>query len=228
MVIFDKNDSITLVKFLPSSEVSFYNNLIKQLKTVKGWNQSQIEFYQTKIPHLMGHLWPSLTEISHYKSSITEVLERGIADFIEVEESPNESISIAKELIIQGKKIWIYCDKKIRQFDSLMWLYKQENRQEGPSIIYEFVTQAEKSFSTDPYIELILPGLLTKDLFELLETEELDNCEAEEQKILGNFLTKCDQILLETWGEKKFRDNLAVLGVSLEEWLKAVNIVIDR
>jgi hypothetical protein len=224
MFILENINHITFFKFLPNGEKTLVDNyLVKQLETIKKWNTTHVEFFQTQIPHLIGKISVPLNEWSNYKSFISELLEKGIADLIEMEEYPEKQFSSFPKMTITGKEIWIYCHQKICQFDSLISLYKEEKSQGEVSIIYEFVNQAEKLFSNKSYIELILPGLF--DLLKLSK-ESQDNWEAERYQIIIEFLTKCDQTLLKAWGEKKFSENLAPLGVSLDKWL-TVDVVTE-
>ena len=145
-------------------------------------------------------------------------METGIADIIEIRAFSQVSTS-KHEVLKVGKKSWIYCNEKIGQLEDLLWLYKRKKFSGKPLFIYEFVEQIEKIFFLDSYITLTLPSLFNIDPFST--GTELDDWEAEHNKIIGTFLKECDQTLLEAWGKAKFSEMLAPTGIPLEVWLKA-------
>ncbi|HID99932.1 MAG TPA: hypothetical protein EYP59_06550 [Thiotrichaceae bacterium] len=215
--------SYDLKKTLKSAKYSFSFSFGKYYD---GKENFSLKFYQTQIPHVIGYLTPPVIEKNWYKNSIIMALELGIADILEIEEYPEGTISIG-DVIILGKKNWIYGEQKIRQFERLSLLYEQEKCQDQSSILSEFVKQTEKILLTSSYLELVLPGLFNVDPFKLDETK-LNSWDAKQNHIIGDFLKQCDQTLLNAWGKKMFSENLSSLGVSLDDWLKAVSGVINR
>lgn len=150
---------------------------------------------------------------------LERVLAKGVTDIIKLNGIYLESNDLEKETLL-GKPTWIYLEQKIIQIKALHQRYTQEKSQGEPSLVYEFAKQSSVVFSLigDPYVKLKLPDLWS--VFNL-EQKTMEYLSTAQNQVMGEFLTKCDQILLEAWGNEKFSEMLEPLNVSLDEWLKA-------
>ncbi|HIE01043.1 MAG TPA: hypothetical protein EYP59_12275 [Thiotrichaceae bacterium] len=184
-----------------------------------------VNIFPTQIPSVSIQLTPpspsdpeeQLTEVMKdcYKGLMTTALESGIVDIIK-----DYGFETAEKKTIRGKPNWVYLYQKISQFEVLEHLYRQKRSQDEQSILYDFAQQLERVLSLiNPLLKLVLPDTFTVDL--TTTEEEYESLYAENNQIVREFLTLCDQTLLKVWGEQKLSENLVPLGVSLEDWLKA-------
>jgi hypothetical protein len=191
--------------------------------------EGRIKVSLTQIPTVVISSMPRLSpnndlrcekiKITALERELERRLEKGVADIIELQGIYLENNGLEKETRL-GKPTWIYLREKIMESKVPHQMYTQEKSQGEPSVVYEFAKQSSVVFSLigDPYVKLKLPHLLSAPNLEQKTIEDL--MEAQNQ-IMGEFLSKCDKILLDAWGKKKFSEMLEPLNVSLDEWLKA-------
>ncbi len=190
--------------------------------------EGPIDISLTKIPRvIISSRLHSSCDNYRCKNSIRKALEeelergleKGVADIIELGGIYLESNGLEKETLL-GKPTWIYLREKIRELKVPHQMYTQEKLQGGSSLVYEFAKQSSVVLSLigDPYVKLRLPDLSSVPN---LEQKTMEDLLAAQNQVIEEFLTKCDQILLDAWENKKFSEMLEPLNVSLDEWLKA-------
>ncbi|KHD05665.1 hypothetical protein PN36_34065 [Candidatus Thiomargarita nelsonii] len=146
---------------------------------------------------------------------------------------------------------WLYINTKILKFKNIRNVLYQVYLSETPSVLYSFAQKIRKVFFTHNLMKYSLEQSKwpcsfepqcqffqdsKQIMLEVLNTNKMPNklwnifnskqktmeysFEAQAQT-MREFVTKCDQILLEAWGNEKFSEMLEPLNVSLDEWLKA-------
>ena len=169
-----------------------------------------IEVNLSSFPYVHGMLTPpeefsSLTNkinqkfFEKYHPFLVDSLQTALIDLIFYSQK-NSSLFFTDDPII-GKTNWIYLDGKIEILKKShhLSLISRNNCQNELSILFNFA-------------EDISSLSLMKNVITLINSN----------RIIKKFLKKHDKLLLEFWGKEEFAKKLQPLGISLEEWLKAV------
>lgn len=147
--------------------------------------------YATQIPHVEGSPGLPNAKVKTPDRRYFENLVR--RGLADIFTTPGEII---------GGPSSLYLFLKIRSLRRLVRLFLYVPLGDARSLIFRF-------------------RMLIEPILEERGTEMVTLSRDKRNRVAEDFLQKCDDTLIERWGEKEFHNNLRVLSVDLRSWLRA-------